>query len=80
MNTSTKTVYVTLTGRRLGETEKAVRFRVQKLGEQDIEPTTEWFPLSQISKMYKDPLSVNNDWIMVAEWIVDQKGIKERVL
>lgn len=68
------TVYKTLTGNRLAETAKAVLFQVKFVSGHPVEKVvSEWFPLSQISKLYKDPTQPDCDWIMVPEWILGQK-------
>jgi len=73
MASSNEVVY-TLTGNNLGESEKAVKFEVFQLSGTDLDsPITQWFPKSQIRKMFRDPNTPNTDWIIVTEWILRQK-------
>ena len=66
----------TLKGTKLGETEKAIRFRVDSIANVAIDPpATHWFPLSQIRKMFTDPKSTGEDILLVTEWILLQKGL-----
>ena len=67
---------ITITGNKLGESEKAVKFRVHSISENELDPPkTEWFPLSQIEKMSTDPNNINQDWMVVSEWILKTKGM-----
>lgn len=70
-----ETVY-TLTGKNLGESAKAVKFRINQIGTDTlVSPKIEWFPFSQVSKMYKhdNQAEDGNDYIIVSKWIMDQK-------
>jgi len=72
----TPTEYIKLTGTRLRETEKAVHFTVFRVGSTDIEPSTFWFPLSQVKSMTTSPERLDaEDEILVADWICSSKGL-----
>lgn len=69
-------VYVGIKGTHLGETGKAIKFSVSEVnGEVFDPPKTEWFPFSQTEKIFRDPMSVGNDSLLVTEWIAKQKGL-----
>lgn len=73
---ATPTEYIKLTGTKLRETEKAVHFRVEKVGDEDrVESITHWFPFSQISKQTYTPGEDGQDTVHVAEWICRQKEL-----
>ena len=66
----------TITGNKLGESEKAIKFRVHEISGTPLDQTkTEWFPLSQIDKIFTDPNNINCDSMIVSEWILQQKGL-----
>ena len=66
----------TIVGNKLGESEKAIKFRVHKISGIPLDQTkTEWFPLSQIDKIFTDPNNINCDSMIVSEWILQQKGL-----
>jgi len=68
--------FKTVTGSRLGETGKAVKFEIQKIGEIPVEPSiTTWFPFSQVDKSFTNPNETNNDYLIVSEWILKEKGL-----
>ena len=72
-----ETLY-TLGGANLGETAKALRFRIDTINgaPADVEPATQWFPLSHIRTMTTAaPDSEDADEIKVMEWILIQKEI-----
>lgn len=70
------TTYLTLTGIIIADTGKAIRFTVTAISGHPLEkPVTHWFPVSQISKMFKDPNTTGSDWIMVAEWLCKSKEL-----
>lgn len=78
------TVYTTLTGFIVAETEKAVLFEVHEIsGSPVADPVREWFPLSQLSKIVRaskqaEPGSREAmDWILAAEWLCLKKGLVE---
>jgi hypothetical protein len=77
MTRHTSNVYVTLTGNKMKETEKAVLFQIQKISGTPVKlpKSTQWFPLSQVQKMFKDPTQSGVDTITVSEWILKQKEI-----
>lgn len=68
--------YVGIHGTNLGESAKAVKFSINEInGEPFDPPKTEWFPFSQIERIFKDPKSTGNDSLLVTEWICKQKGL-----
>jgi hypothetical protein len=72
---ATPTEYIKLTGTRLRETEKAVHFRVDQVGEAVLEESvTHWFPLSQIQKSTTLPTE-GEDELFVADWICRAKEL-----
>jgi len=73
--TSTPTEYIKLTGTLLRETEKAVHFRVEEVGDTVLEENvTHWFPLSQLSSKTTGTAD-GKDVIKVAEWICRSKEL-----
>ena len=68
---------IQISGKIFGETLKAIRFHVEKVGETDISldnQKTLWFPLSQIPKMLRQPPSAQEqDILHVNEWLWKQK-------
>lgn len=67
---------VTLTGTHVGESTKAVRFRVDSISGVELEKTVvEWFPFSQVEKMTTDKNTEGQDTLVVSEWICKQKGL-----
>lgn len=78
MTRHSKTTYITLTGTILADTGKAIRVQVTHVsGEKLSQSQTEWIPVSQCSKMFKDPTESGKDWVMVAEWICKEKKLLE---
>lgn len=73
MSRNATTTYITLTGTILADTGKAIRMQIAKMSGENLSASrTEWVPVSQISKMFKDPNETGADWIMVAEWLVNK--------
>lgn len=72
-------IYLTVTGCRIKETEKAILFRIHKIRETVISPKEEWFPKSQIVKSSISGPGEDQDtsWLMVSEWIMEQKSLIE---
>ena len=69
-------VYIGIKGTHMGESAKAVKFSINEIeGEVFDPPKTEWFPFSQITRIFKDPNSVGNDSLMASEWLCKQKGL-----
>jgi hypothetical protein len=70
---------VTLTGTYLGESAKAVRFKIKTISGWELEkPQDEWFPFSQTSKIHRAadyPDSESGDYLVVSEWICKQKKL-----
>lgn len=76
MATPTPQEHIKLTGTKLRETEKAVHFRVEMVGENAlVDSVTHWFPFSQISKQTYNPSEDKQDTVHVAEWICRQKEL-----
>lgn len=71
--------YITLTGTKLSETAKAVKFSILKISGEPVDleqkDKVQWFPFSQIQKMTTDPSSVGMDTIVASEWICKEKGL-----
>jgi hypothetical protein len=66
----------TITGTKLADTGKAIKFSITKVSDHPVEKeTTHWFPVSQIEKMFFDPNSTGNDTLVVAEWLLKEKGL-----
>lgn len=69
-------VLITITGTKICETGKAVKFDTTHISGEPLEkPRTEWFPFSQIEKMFTDPATTGNDTLTVKEWILKEKGM-----
>lgn len=71
---------LTIHGCYIRESELAIFFRIHKIRDTEITPTEQWFPKSQVTKLFKVPISSsvteqNNSWLMVSEWIMTQKGL-----
>jgi hypothetical protein len=84
MTRISNTVYTTLTGFIIAETEKAILFETHEIsGSPVADPTREWFPISQISKVVRaskqaEPGSREAmDCILAAEWLCIKKGLVE---
>jgi hypothetical protein len=84
MTRTSTTVYTTLTGFIVAETEKAILFEVREIsGSPVADPVREWFPLSQVSKIVRAPKNAEPgsreamDWILAAEWLCLKKGLVE---
>jgi hypothetical protein len=72
---ATPTEYIKLTGTRLRETEKAVHFQVDQVGDAVLEESvTHWFPLSKIQKSTTRPTE-GEDELFVADWICRAKEL-----
>jgi hypothetical protein len=77
---------VLISGRWIAETDKAVRFRVDKIGDRAmLENITYWFPLSQVSSLLKQPLTAENykeqlDTLRVKEWLVIKNGLYDKLV
>lgn len=84
MSRSSSTVYISLRGFIIAETEKAILFDVTSVSGCDIGQTKrEWFPLSQVAKINRaskqaEPGSEEaKDEISAAEWLCEKKGLSE---
>jgi hypothetical protein len=67
--------YITIRGQIGRETDKAIQFTVQAIGNDDIEEEpTEWFPLSQVEKIWRNK-GTTPDEMQVSEWILKAKGL-----
>ena len=72
---STPTEFIKLTGTKLRETDKAVHFQVDKVGDTALEESvTHWFPFSQISSQTSSHTD-GQDEIKVAKWICQSKEL-----
>lgn len=68
--------YTTLTGTILADTGKAIKLKIDKVGDATLESSiTHWIPISQIPKMFKDPNETGADWVMATEWICKTKEL-----
>jgi hypothetical protein len=68
--------YVDVIGTHCGESAKAVKFLVHTVASEPIDPPkSEWFPFSQVDKIFRDPSTVGQDTITVSKWILGQKGL-----
>lgn len=63
----------TLTGTVVAETSKALLFEIAGMDEEDHK--SQWFPLSQVNSIHRDPNTVGQDKINVNDWILKQKGL-----
>ena len=69
-------VLVTITGTHLAESAKAIKFQVLKIDGTPIDPPkTEWFPFSQVRKIFKNPHATGEDYLMATEWICKAKEL-----
>lgn len=69
-------VLTTVTGTNLGESPKAIRFRVDMVGTEPIDPPKyEWFPFSQIRKIETNKNLEGADTLVVTEWILKAKEL-----
>lgn len=76
MTRSFSNVYRALEGQHLGETEKAVKFKLHAPGNiKDGE--IQWYPLSQITSIHRcyDEIEGTFDVLMISEWLLGQKGL-----
>lgn len=65
------TSYTKCLGTHLRETEKAVHFRVEQVGDQVLdESKTLWFPFSQINSQTHNPTVDSTDMVEVADWLL----------
>jgi hypothetical protein len=71
-----ETVYYTVRGTKLRETEKAIHFDITEVAGEAFDcPVTHWFPISQLKSTFIDPKSTGNDTLEVADWILESKGL-----
>jgi hypothetical protein len=73
-------VVVTIYGSRLRETDKAVQFRIDSIGPDELDyPKTEWLPFSQCKRSMTHSANpdtpIETDYLVVTEWILKQKGL-----
>jgi hypothetical protein len=70
-----------LEGKRLAESEKAVKFRVDTINGEEYTGDSrgekvEWFPFSQVTRSETSPAgSKDLDKLWVKSWILQQKGL-----
>lgn len=70
------TIYLSIKGTVLRETEKAVQFRIDEVRGTPIDQTeTVWIPLSQVEKRMTDKSRSGEDTMMISEWIAEKIGI-----
>lgn len=69
-------VFVSIRGTKGYETAKAVHFTVHEIsGEPVIPAKAHWFPFSHVEKMTTDSNSVEQDTMLVTEWILKAKEL-----
>lgn len=75
-NMSRMKTFKTVTGTKLVDTGKAIKFSVNQVSGIPLEKeTAHWFPVSQIEKMFFDSNSTGKDTLVVPEWILKEKGL-----
>lgn len=79
-NNNPKKVVLSVKGKYIRETDKAVLFRVTHVRDIELdEPKTSWFPLSQITQMKHstnpEHALEEEDTLMISEWIAKQKEL-----
>jgi hypothetical protein len=69
--------FVLIHGNKLADTGKAVKFQILRIRDLALEtPRTEWFPISQLDKIFSDPeRNQGKDYIIATSWIVGEKGL-----
>jgi hypothetical protein len=84
MSRASNTVYLSLKGFIIAETDKAILFDVTSVSGTDLgQIKREWFPLSQVSKITRaskqaEPGSEEaKDTICAAEWLCAKKNLSE---
>lgn len=65
---------IILRGTKLAESGKAIKFCVEEVAGEEIDPKTEWFPFSQVDKIV-DSKTEGTDFLHVSQWICQQKGL-----
>ena len=66
---------VLIEGYHLGESSKAVKFGIHQINGQPLAETkTEWFPFSQVSKIYQAK-GAEFDSLTCSDWICKTKGL-----
>jgi len=76
MSRSSETEYIKLKGTELRQTDKAVHFLVERVGDDELEnPVSHWFPISQIKSRTIHPETEGSDMIEVASWICRAKEL-----
>lgn len=69
---------ISLKGSWLRETDKAVLFSVNEISGVKLEEAhSTWFPFSQIARSVKNPNKLNDDMLVVSQWIADQKNVND---
>lgn len=68
-----KEILMTVKGNILAESDKAVKFEVIDVAGELIEPTVEWFPISQIRKSFSSKNARDEDTLTVTQWILRKK-------
>lgn len=76
----THTAVATIYGKIIRESDKAILFEIHKLGNAKLgEIKSEWFPLSQVTKIYSDSNNSNESYLVVSQWIIDKKDISAHI-
>ena len=58
------------------ESDKAILIAISSIGDRPFKKIrNEWFPFSQVSKIFRDPNQRGADYIIASEWIIAQKGL-----
>jgi len=66
-----------LKGSWLRESDKAVLFSITEVSGTPLEkPVSTWFPFSQMLRSSKNPNKLNDDTLVVSQWIFNQKNIE----
>mgnify|MGYP006921319886 CR=1 FL=1 len=80
MTRSSNDPKITIYGTKVAETARAVRFTIRAIGTAALDsPKSEWFPLSQVSKIVTNPDEAGRDYLVVSEWIMKQKELLDSV-
>ena len=80
MTRSSNDPKITIHGTKVAETARAVRFTIRAIGTTALTaPKSEWFPLSQVSKIVTNPDEAGADYMVVSTWIMEQKELLDSV-
>lgn len=72
--TGTPVGHIRCYGTFLRETDKAVYFRIQSVGYRDMSEEEQelWVPKSQVIRSFLKSPNVGEDWMEIAEWILQK--------